>query len=336
MIDGAHLVGSVPLADAETVLRTVSQALGDRLERIPDGETGRRKDWIAWQYAVLAGTPGLRPIEPGQRGYLRPQLVGRVDPGSPPPAFGPLGYADAAVASFDLFERLQREGAVPARLRFQVSLPTPLAPVTVFVAPGDRASVEPPYQARLLEELRQIASAIPHHRLAVQWDVAVEVGLLEGVWPAHFPDVESGVLERLGRLAAAVPAQAQLGFHLCYGDFGHRHFTSPADAGTLVRLANAIAGGPRAPDWIHLPVPLGWASPAPYAPLAGLALAATTRLHLGLIHLSDGLEGARRRVALAGAHLARFGVATECGWGRRPPAEVPALLELHAALARGG
>jgi len=38
---GAHLIGSVPLADTEAVFRTVAGALGPHLARIPDGETGR-------------------------------------------------------------------------------------------------------------------------------------------------------------------------------------------------------------------------------------------------------------------------------------------------------
>jgi hypothetical protein len=37
-----HLIGSVPLPDAETVFRTLSQALGLYLKRLPNGETGRR------------------------------------------------------------------------------------------------------------------------------------------------------------------------------------------------------------------------------------------------------------------------------------------------------
>ena len=37
---GVHLIGSVPLADAETVFRTVAAALGPHLRYLPDGETG--------------------------------------------------------------------------------------------------------------------------------------------------------------------------------------------------------------------------------------------------------------------------------------------------------
>jgi hypothetical protein len=40
----AHLIGSVPLADAEAVFRTVAAALRPSLRRIPDGETGSGGD----------------------------------------------------------------------------------------------------------------------------------------------------------------------------------------------------------------------------------------------------------------------------------------------------
>ena len=332
MVEGAHLVGSVPLASAEAVFRSASRVLGDRLLTLPDGETGPRKDWIAWQYAVLAATPGLEPVPAGDRGYLRPQLV-RLRSGAGGVRFGPLGYAGAALESFALFDRLQADGTVPAGVRFQVSLPTPLAPVTVFVHPRDREAVEPAYEAQLLDELGRIVAAIPCHRLAIQWDVAVEIGLLERVWPAHFPDVEGGVVDRLARLAAAVPAGVALGFHLCYGDFGHRHFANPADAGTLVRVASALSRLPRPASWLHVPVPLAWAEATAYAPLSRLSLPAATRLFLGLVHVADGLEGARRRIDLARRAVPRFGIATECGWGRRSPETVTNLLELHAALS---
>ena len=329
-IDGALLVGSVPLDNAETVFRAVAGALGADLMRLPDGETGVRKDWIAWQYEVLAHTPGLEPIPVGDRGYLRRQLVRLKE--RVPPRFGSLGYADAAIASFAIFDRLQRQGSLPATLRFSVSLPTPLAPVTVFVDPGDRALVEPAYEAALLGELGRIMAEIPHERLAIQWDVAVEVGLIEGAWPAHFEDVERQLHTRLVRLGASVPADVELGYHLCYGDFGHRHFKNPADASVLVALARALISRIamiRPLTWLHLPVPITWDTPAAFAPLANLDLPASTELYLGLIHRTDGRDGALRRIALA-RDVSRFGIATECGWGRRPADTIPELLALHA------
>ena len=55
----AHLVGSIPLPDAETVFRTVSQALGSFIRRIPDGETGDRSRWIWFQRAMLESHPDM-------------------------------------------------------------------------------------------------------------------------------------------------------------------------------------------------------------------------------------------------------------------------------------
>jgi len=55
----AHLVGSVPLASAEDVFRTVTGALGDCLSRVPDGETGARRRWIWWQREMLERHPAM-------------------------------------------------------------------------------------------------------------------------------------------------------------------------------------------------------------------------------------------------------------------------------------
>ena len=54
-----HLVGSIPLPDAETVFRTVSRAVGPHLVRLPDGETGIRKTWIRFLQDVLAASPAI-------------------------------------------------------------------------------------------------------------------------------------------------------------------------------------------------------------------------------------------------------------------------------------
>ena len=58
-----------------------------------------------------------------------------------------------------------------------------------------------------------------------------------------------------------------------------------------------------------------------------------TELYLGLIHHTDGEPGTRERIELARSVVPRgFGVATECGWGRRDPHHIPDLLALHARL----
>ncbi len=50
---GAHLVGSVPLANSEAVFRELSARLPGRLRRVPDGEIGIRTNWIQSQFPLL-------------------------------------------------------------------------------------------------------------------------------------------------------------------------------------------------------------------------------------------------------------------------------------------
>jgi len=48
------------------------------------------------------------------------------------------------------------------------------------------------------------------------------------------------------------------------------------------------------------------------------------------VHDSDGAAGTQRRIAAAEKHASDFGIATECGFGRRPPETIPNLLRIHA------
>ena len=123
-------------------------------------------------------------------------------------------------------------------------------------------------------------------------------------------------------------------YHLCYGDREHRHFKQPAGAGKLVAIANGVSDGVRRQvDWIHMPVPRDRTDAAYFAPLGDLRLQPGTELFLGLVDMTDGVAGALARIAAAQAVVAGFGVATECGFGRRDPATIPALLEIHSKVS---
>jgi hypothetical protein len=248
--------------------------------------------------------------------------------------FGDLGYARAAIASYATFARLKDAGVIAPGTRFQVSLPTPLAPLLLFVSPADQLTVEPAYQAALLRELDRIRAAVPPGELAVQWDIAPELALFERVWESVFDDVEGELTRRFIALGHAVPAAVQLGYHVCYGDFGHQHFVEPRDLAVAAGITGGIVAGLRRPlDWVHMPVPRSRDDEAYFAPLGQLRLPAGTELFLGLIHATDGIAGARRRISAAQRFAPAFGVATECGFGRRDPGSVPGLLGLHRAAA---
>ena len=114
---GVHLVGSVPLGSAEEVFRTVADAIGDRLRRMPDGETGARSDWIVWQYPLFSSRPQFEIGPPGASSYRAlPQLRLRTGEDTRGMAFEELGYASAAMDSYRTFARLKRDGAIPPRL----------------------------------------------------------------------------------------------------------------------------------------------------------------------------------------------------------------------------
>jgi len=332
---GALLVGSIPLGSSEEVFRTASAILGKWLHRIPDGETGERLGWIGWQLAILASLPQFETEPPSPNTYPPlPRVKLRFPAVSGEIVFGRLGYTDAAKASYADFSRLKQAGVIPAACRFQVSLPTPLAPINVFVAPQDKGVVEPPYEARLLAELDEIATAIPHDELAIQWDVAVEMAIWEGLWPPHFTDIKTGIIERLVRIGRRVPTGVEVGYHLCYGDYQHSHFKQPVDAANLVEVANAVSAALKRPiNWLHLPVPRDRSDDAYFTPLQNLKLRPETELYLGLVHFTDGVVGTRQRIVAAQRVIPEFGVATECGLGRRPPETIPDLLRLHAEVA---
>ena len=339
---GALLVGSVNYPDAETTIRTAADVLGDRLRRIPDGEVGKRFHWIMFQPDVLGQAPGIErvgdaPIPfPAGLDARGVRVAEGVDPASL--QFPPLGYATAARESYEVFTRLRDAGVVPAGTRFQVALPTPLAVVNSFFPADQRAAVAPVYTAAMVREVQEILATIPPEDLAIQWDVAPEMGIIEGApafggvmrawWDG---DPLEGLATRVAAMVDLVPDDVEVGVHLCYGDVAEAHFIEPTDTGNLVRMGNAIQALARRPlTWLHLPVPIERDDDAYFAPLDGLQLGAGTELYLGLVHREDGADGARRRIAAAAPHAPSFGVATECGCGRSPEDATAGLLQTHA------
>lgn len=343
-----HLVGSIPLSSAAEVFGTAAEILGNAISRIPDGETGSRKNWVGFQYAVLARHPQFEfagpPVDPDIMANETPETVDgynmptklRPRAGIAPEAivFDSLGYADAALASYRDFSALKRAGKLAKRARMMVAFPTPMAPVAFFVEPTHLFAVLPAYGKAMLGELVRIAATIPHEELAVQWDVAMEFALWEGLVPPPPGDWKAMVLDQLAGLGDAVPADVDLGYHLCYGDRGHKHFIEPKDTANLVEVANGIsARAKRSIQWIHLPVPRDRSDAAYFAPLRNLKLKPGAELFLGLLHLSDGIEGARKRINAAKTVIDHFGIGAECGMGRRDPSTISEFLKLHRAAA---
>jgi hypothetical protein len=319
-------------------LRTTAHILGPWVRRLPDGETGERSNWIGWQVGRFQDPALFEAVPPPAEAYVqRTRYRPRFDALTDYRLLPPLGYAAAAQASYRVFKRLRDEGVIARGVRFLVCLPTPLAPVIAHISPDAQARFEPYYERQLLDELGQILAAIPGEHLAIQWDTAIEFGVLEGVMPSFLTgraDALEQISTRLVTLGNAVPAPVELGFHLCYGDAGHKHFKEPADTSLLVRVANSLLAGLRRPlIWLHIPVPRDRSDAAYFRPMRDLQLLQDTELYLGLVHLTDGVNGTLRRIRAAAQVVSAFGVATECGFGRRPPETVTELLRIHTRVA---
>ena len=272
-----HFVGSIPLPDAETVFRTLVAATAPHLKRLPDGETGIRKTWIRFLQQVLADNPAIEAasdvppfkITQWDGAVLReiPRL--RVKAGTRlDPATVKTGYADMAIESWRLFDRLQQEGVIPAGVKFQISLPTPIAPTYNNMVPTDRPALIPMLTTHMLGEVAAIAQALPNDRIALQWDVCQEVIAWEGYYEPGPVDFRKETIAELIAIGDGVPASIELGYHLCYGSPADEHVIQPKDAGIMVEMTNAVSAGVRRPiQFFHLPVPKPRTDDAFFAPL---------------------------------------------------------------------
>ena len=218
-----YLVGSVPMASAEQVFEAVSAALGPRIRRIPDGETGERGDWITWLEPVFAASPALE--KSGEFFRVHATGTGRerytLKPGRKPEDvhFDNLHYADFAQSSYAVFKRLKDAGKIPAATKFQIDLVPAHSVIWLYLVDALHAPIDPIYNEAVKREIDKIAAALPHDEIAIQFDVASAVfARLErnqassyGRTKEETQETFSNILIDLGN---HVPADIDLMFHL--------------------------------------------------------------------------------------------------------------------------
>jgi hypothetical protein len=348
------LIGGVNLTSAEEVFKTVGSSLGDAVLRIPDGETGSaRSFWIQCQTPFFLDNPQLEMVEPDpanpgalrharipSAGLYSPTMAGayrgqaKLREGVSPRElhFDNFGYADWAIESYGSFSKLKQAGDVPSSARFQVCIPSTGVMLGSRIYAPDIPRIGPAYEAAISREVERICAEIPHAELAIQWDCTE---------PVRYESAGAGErrasIERMVGLAQPVPADVELGYHLCYGDWEHRHMVEPADTGYLVEIANGISSGVTRPiAWMHLPVPRDRSDDAYFAPLSGLRLHPETRLVLGLVHFTDGLDGTKQRMTAANKVVEDYDIGTECGMARRPRETIAGLLRIHKQVVELG
>jgi len=362
------LVGSIARPEdgwtVEDVFRRTATELGRYVTMLPDGELGDRSRWIQFiPRHAYHGHPDLittthHTYEDWKASSYDDTWRFKVRAGVERVQLEKIGYADEAKRSYEVFRALRDQGAIPKETRFLVAYPLTESGVRAFVTNAqDYEILWDAYNDAVRRELEELAAVIPNEDLAIQWDLARETMAIEGA-EFNFPNgqlrrVPADSMERyckaLSELCPSIPSEVWLGLHVCYGSLKHKTGESPdtahavgiRDLQTGVEMCNrGVTAAGRRVDYVHMPVQLSDSHDTHYAPLKNLNVG-KARVYLGVIDSSDGVPGAMRRIGLAQRHLADFGVATACGWGRRPlPENVSDLIALNrdvaAALVGGG
>jgi hypothetical protein len=319
------LVGSLPASTTEEALRAGGELFGDLVFALPDGETGPRVLWAAYEgFHLLAPHPDIETVVPSAQ---PPRHVGEVAvlavrDGVEELHFDRWPRIDDAIESYGVFKGLRDEGVIPAHVRFQVSLPFVLSGTPTFQKNfvHDHPIVAAAYEELFTREIKRLTAAIPPEDLALQWDVCWEVQDLEGVISWMDGDAWDRFAGPVTRLTRLIPEETLVGYHLCYGTFGGWPMYEARDMGLMVKMANyAVGHSGRQVDFLHLAGPRNLRSEDErfYEPLLGLNVP-DTRVYLGIILPIDGAEGLRRRHATAAKYLDDFGIAMYCGFGRQP------------------
>ncbi len=339
-LSGVHLIGSVALPDTRSVFTTLSSELGPWLKRLPDGETGERGRWIYWQREMLIAHPDFElatdipemELTEWDGRLLRKVPYVRLKAGRDPAKVKiETGYSKAALDSYDAFKKLRAEGNIASGVKFQVCLPTAMATAYQNVAPSSIRDFLAIYEPALLGDLQRIVDGIPHEDLSIQWDICQEVLIYESYKPyMHRPDnYKQEIAAELARIGNAVPADVDMGYHLCYGSPADAHLALPKDMGIMVEMVHSFLPALKRPmNFLHMPVPKDRSDDAYFAPLKALKIPAGCEFYLGLVHYDDA-AGDKSRIAAACKVIDTFGISTECGWGRADPARVPGLVGAH-------
>jgi hypothetical protein len=354
------LVGSFPGKDAGEAMSTCADGIGGYLDCFPDGETGTRRVWINYLAATCYdGNPGLEtisrplPVDPkhpdewrtstetwAPRGY-DDHWQFRVKPGVEIVRFENLGYANAAKESYADFCQLRDDGVVHHDARFMVAIPLIESAIRPFLTNAEDFEIMwQAYGEALQREVMDLTDCIPANDIVVQFDICVEVIAIDSdeAGKEAFPWQPNGdsyerYLTALGLAVERLPPRALMGLHLCYGDLGHQHIIEPQDLEVMTRMANSAATSLKHDiDYYHMPVPRDRNDDAYFEPLANLSIG-PGKLYLGLVHTTGGVRTSLGLLETAKKHAQGFGIATECGFGRRAIESIPELLDIHQVVA---
>ncbi len=319
----AHLVGSLPAADAGAAMRQFLAAVGDRLPVLPDGETGERYHWIIHIIEGLRRHPDLEVKQDGRWSDYKDVLVLKIRDGH---TLTGESLDFGHVASFRAGYPIYREVRGPAQTGFQVGIPGDFDMALFVLGPAAGFRHRRPFTDATVAEIRAIHAEAGGDAL-FQIEIPAELVLVART-PQPLRPLMAGILGRgVANLARQAPEGARFGLHLCLGDMNHRALGRMSDTGPLVALANAIVKAwphGRPLEYLHAPFAAAEQPPPTdpgwYAPLRRLRLPGGTRFVAGVAHEDQDLATQQKIVQMIDELVgSRAGVSTSCGLGRRTP-----------------
>lgn len=334
-----HLLGSLPGATAHEAMTTALAALGGHVALLPDGETGKRRNWIIHIIESLRTHPDLELRSDG--GWTDYDDLPRFGVRRGHTLFGAtldLGHVEPFRDSFATFGTLREERGRPD-LTFQVGIPGDFDMALFALGPTGPLRYRRAFTEATLREIHTI-HAEAGDDVVFQLELPAELVSVARAPSVTQPAAAALLASGIATLVQASPAGARFGLHLCLGDMNHKALGRMTDVAPAVHLTRALlrawpAGRPL--EFVHLPFAAAEEpppeDPAWYAPLADLALPHATRLVAGFVHEDPTLQAQQQLLDLIeGLVGGEVDIATSCGLGRRDPEAALATMRRAAEL----
>ena len=184
------------------------------------------------------------------------------------PASFKTGYADMAIESWGLFDRLQQAGVIPAKRQIPDQHPDADRADLQQHGAGRPAQLLPALTQAFVGEVTKIARRCRTTASRCNGTSARRCWRGRTTTSRDRSTSASRPSTCSRRSATRCRPAIELGYHLCYGSPADEHMVQPKDTGIMVEMANAIVAGVARPiQFFHMPVPKGRTDDAYFAPL---------------------------------------------------------------------
>lgn len=348
----ALLVGSMPFEDEATCMQRALDVLGPDLFALPDGEVGEKTPlfpkgnriaWVIYALEVLtADRSSWRIVKDAVRGAdgmaVDYDSIQKLKPLRSPAEMAKhvsLGYDTFFKNSYPRFKRMAAERGLK-QLKFQVGIPTGFAMGFAFASQIEWLRYTNAFNTVLAREVNEVLREAGD-------DVIIQLELPPELFAAYMlPKPLIGLsLRPVHDLLRKISPGAQIGIHLCLGDFHNQAIVHPKTLDKMVAFSNRLVDSWPSDHklaYIHYPLAEGAVPPTTdagyYQPLKHIRLAPGARFVAGFVHEKLSLdENVRILAAIEQARGGPVDVAASCGLGRRTPDEASQVMELMHQLA---